>query len=178
MLFLEAQLRITLLTTPRTASTYYCYQLAEKYNIPNLGEYLHGLSKNDYTPLAHNMPIGIHKIFENSLDRTSLNFVLANSDKVYYLIRKDKDAQLKSFLCAKHRNPDKPWVFTTEDTGGVIDITVNKSEADRYRARFSRSDEAIKSVADRYPGEIVYTEDIVKDNYKPYTQKYNLSIIG
>ena len=178
MLFLEAQLKITLLTTPRTASTYYSWVLAVKYNIPNLGEYLHGLTPADYLPLVQDMPVGIHKIFENSLDRPSLNFVLANSDKVYYLIRKDKEAQLKSFLCAKHRSPGDSVGFTNEDSGGVIDIEVNKSEADRYRARFSRSDEAIKSVASRYPGEIVYTEDIVKDNYKPYTQKYNLSIIG
>ncbi len=169
-------MRVTLLTTPRTASTYYTWVLAEKYNIPNLGEYLHGLNPNDYLPLVHNMPVGIHKIFENSLDRPSLNFVLANSDKVYYLIRKDKDAQLKSFLCAKHRNTDEPWVFTTEDSGDVIDIKVNKSEADIYRARFSRSDEVIKFYADRYPGEIMYTEDIVKDNYQPYTQKYNFTI--
>ena len=173
----EEQLRITLLTTPRTAGNFYTGVLAEKYDIPDLGEYLHGLSTDDYLPLVHNMPIGIHKIFGNSLDRPSLNFVLANSDKVYYLIRKDKDAQLKSFLCAKHRHPGEPWLFTTEDTGDVIDIKVNKSEADIYRARFLRSDEVIKSYADRYPGEIKYTEDIIKDNYLPYTQKYNLTII-
>lgn len=170
-------MKITLLTTPRTAGNFYTGVLAKKYNIPDLGEYLHGLSIDDYLPLVHNMPIGVHKIFPNSLDRPSLNFVLANSDKVYYLIRKDKDAQLKSFLCAKHRNPNDPWDFTNEDTGDVIDIKVNKHVADTYREKFLRSDEIIKSYADSYPGEIKYTEDITKDDYHPYTQKYNLTII-
>ena len=171
-------MNVTVLTAPRSAGHYFTRVLAKKYDIPDLREYLHGLKTDEYLPLIHNMPIGVHKIYLNSLDPTSLNFILANSDKVYYLIRKDKDAQVRSFLCSKYRHAVNPLLLNDEDdTGDVVDIKVTKSEVDSYREKFLLSDELIKSYADRYPGEIKYTEDIVKDDYQPYSQKYNFTII-
>ena len=172
-------MNVTLLTAPRSAGNYYTSVLSKKYNIPDLREYLHGLTTDEYLPLVHDMPIGVHKIYLNSLDPTSLNFILANSDKVYYLIRKDKDAQVRSFLCAKYRHAVNPLLVNDEvDTGSVIDIKVTESEVNTYKERFTLSDKLIKSYADRYPGKIKYTEDIVKDDYQPYSQKYNFTIIN
>jgi hypothetical protein len=167
-------LNITLLCTPRSAGNFYTGVLAKKYNIPDLGEYLHGLEIDEYLPLVHNMPAGVHKISPKSIDQTSLNFILANSDKNYFLIRQDKEAQLRSFFCARYRSRD---FADGDDTGGIIDITVSSADADIYRERFLLADELIRSYAERYAGKIKYTEDIVKDNYEPYTQKYNFTII-
>ena len=125
------------------------------------------------------MPAGVHKISPKSIDQTSLNFILANSDKNYFLIRQDKEAQLRSFFCARYRNNVENSFDLADgvDTGGIIDITVSSADADIYRERFLLADELIRSYAERYAGEIKYTEDIVKDNYEPYTQKYNFTII-
>ena len=171
-------MNITLLCSPRSAGNFYTGVLAEKYNIPDLGEYLHGLEIDEYLPLVHDMPAGVHKISPKSIDQTSLNFILANSDKIYFLIRQDKEAQLRSFFCARYRNVENLLDLTDgDDTGGIIDITVSIADADIYRERFLLADELIRSYAERYAGKIKYTEDIVKDNYEPYTQKYNFTII-
>ena len=174
-------MKVTLLTVPRTAGTYYGNLLAEKYNLPYLGEKFNQDSdQRTILNQALNMEVGVCKVHAD-MDAFILNTLLAKSDKTYFLIRKDIDAQVKSILCARHLNPSNPWdprsYDRTIDSGETIDIHIKESEVETYKEKFTFMNNVIINYSKVFKAELKYTEDIVEDDYNPYKQKYNL-IIG
>ena len=174
-------MKITLLTSPRTAGTHYCWKLAEQHNIPYLGEIFNqDLDQQTIVDQVLNMEAGVCKVHAD-MDAFILNILLKKSDKTYFLIRKDVDAQVKSIICARHRNPKDTWdprsYDRTKDIGETIDINVKQSEVDLYKEKITRSNHIIKKYSEAYNSTVKYTEDIILEDYRPYGQQYNL-IIG
>lgn len=175
---------VTVLSTPRTASSYFCEYLSTKYNIPNYKETLVDFdreqSTTQFNELLNETQSGVFKMFIHAQTK-HLNYVLVNSDKIYYLIRKDTDAQVKSMLCAKHKNPNDPWdpasFERTQKTNNIIDITVSQEDFDYYIKFCSDMNSKLLKYHKHFPGKIIYTEDIVADNFDPYGQQYNFKIV-
>lgn len=173
-------MKITLLTSPRTAGTYYGFKLAEQHNVPYLGEVFNQeISQQPIVDQVLNMEAGVCKVHAD-MNAFILNILLEKSDKTYFLIRKDIDAQVKSLVCARHRNPKDPWdprsYDRTEDTGETIDIHVKQSEVDRYKEKITRSNHIVKKYSEVYNSTVKYTEDIILEDRRPYRQQYNLFI--
>lgn len=108
---------ILVLTTPRTASSYLCMKLADEYGYQNLDEYFGGslteqeqLAKLDY---LKNNPKSIVKAFAWQIktlfpDQPRIlpltHRLLQLSEKTIFLIRKDFNAQCRSYYVSKISN--------------------------------------------------------------------------
>ena len=174
-------MKITLLTSPRTAGTYYGIKLAEHHNVPYLGEIFNqDISQQPIVDQVLNMEAGVCKVHAD-MNAFILNMLLQKSDEVYFLIRKDIDAQVKSILCARHRNPKDPWdprsYDRTDNTDETININVKQSEYNHYKDKITVSNSIVKKYSEAFNSTVKYTEDIILEDNRPYGQQYNL-IIG
>jgi len=186
-------MKIIVITSPRTASTFYCEQLANKYNILNHNEQLtsnthysknysqsHVKSINDelVSKTQGVYKIHLHQFLLNKdfIDYPNkikqLEFLCSDADEIHYLWRKDKIAQLKSGLIA-----NRTGNFEDKEPTNIIDIDISKQEYDKGIKRLWEHMNCILDWYYKYPGKNVYTEDIIKENYKPYRQQYNFNVV-
>lgn len=219
-------MKILVLTSPRTASSWFCKHLSKLHNVINYSEivdntlhdtfdktltddlgsdgledlykdikqkqndlpaHLYGLYRNKLNMQLSKTTSGIFKLMRlqnvaicpeqvpkeyQQLQRTLLDNHLASADKVYVLIRRDTNAQVKSGMCANFFNH---WGINllSERT---INITVSQQDYDeKYQFTLEKNKRLIQ-YANQINAEIVYTEDIVQSDFNRYPQQYNFII--
>jgi len=162
---------ILVLTTPRTASTHLCIRLAEQYGYKNLGEYFldslpvqDQLDRLDHLKNNHNYVV---KAFPWQLKTTFVRqpkipvlpqSLFDLSEKTIILVRKDFNAQCRSYYLAK---VSKHWSGEPKE---LEHIALNESY---YQAAVSELVIAYNHILSWYQtidnAEIVYTESIASD---------------
>ena len=187
-------MKVVVITSPRTASTFYCEQLSRQFDVPNYNEeftqnshHSKFLSESQVKTLNDEVVSRTTGIFKVHLHQVLHNdnflnypgrikhveFLCSDADEVHYLWRRDKIAQLKSGLIANFTN-----IFNDENyTNDIIDIKISKQTYDEGIKRIWEHLKCVKHWSERYPGIHVYTEDIIKENYKPYRQQYNFNVV-
>lgn len=167
---------ITVLTTGRTASTWYCNKLSEETGYENLNEVfvnnqptikftLHRVFNKNKNIIIKLTPFKWQQ-FKN-LDITKL---LNNSEKVILLLRKDFKAQSKSEFAGRYLKNTFGISWHDEFTDP---ITIPKIYIDTYWKSFSSTNtKRLEYIIDMYNllninnKSIVYTEDITANSYK------------
>jgi hypothetical protein len=166
---------ILVLTNPRTASTWFCKQLAEKYGYEDMQECFHELNCKgqhqqtlDNIILNPNKVVKVHAVHFESVEVDNLLLQLIDlSEKVYFLVRKDFNAELRSFYIA---NYVKDFI-SSWDEPFEREMRIVYKERD-YLSLAEHVKKHLKLLSAVYKeldhnGELVYTEDIVKEEYKP-----------
>lgn len=113
---------ILVLSTYRTGSTNFCKQLAEQNNYENLDECFHENLKDTHKLALQHIeknPNTVVKLFpyhiQNSQIKTLLQDCVKFSEKIYLLVRKDFDNQVKSYYIARQKNDWHSDFEITED---------------------------------------------------------------
>jgi hypothetical protein len=129
---------ITVLTTGRTASTWYCNQLAKDFGYENLNEvfltqqlgYKFLLNKNNFNQenktivkLLAFQQLVVMKLYPNAFKK-----VIKNSSKIIFLIRKDFYSQIKSSFSGHYAKTLNKGMFDQFDKT----IIVPKEYIDKY----------------------------------------------
>lgn len=181
--------RILVITNYRTGSTNFVHALSEKYDLPMRGEIC--LSKwkigkenkqSGKIKMLRQGAQGVYKIMPDQLNGSKLKDWIAVSDKVYYLYRRDFNAQVRSWLGVTQSGSWRKNGFVggkTPHTGeyGKIEEFKVKAIPSTVKMVVTKLRKNYQHMADSYkthPGELVAYEDFYKnENYKPYNKKYN-----
>jgi hypothetical protein len=166
---------ITVLTTGRTASTWYCEKLAKDFGYENLNEvfltqqsgYRFLLNKNNFNQenkiivkLLAFQQLVVMKSYPNAFNR-----VIKNSSKVIFLIRRDFFSQIKSSFSGHYaKTLDKGMFDQFDET-----ITVPKEYIDIYwKIWVDSAEQQLLYLLELYNSldrtELVFTEDITSDS--------------
>ena len=165
---------ITVLTTGRTASTWYCDYLAKDFGYENLNEvfltqqsgYKFLLNPNNFNKenktivkLLAFQQLGVMKAYPNAFKK-----VIKNSSKVIFLIRRDFFSQVKSSFSGHYaKTLDKGMFEQFEET-----VMVPKKYIDVYwKIWVDAAEQQLLYLLELYNSlehtELVFTEDITSD---------------
>lgn len=162
---------ILVLTTPRTASTHLCTQIAHEYGYENLGEYFGDsltiedqLDKLDY---LKNNPDCVVKAFPWQIKSTGIKYpkllslpktLYGLSEKTIFLIRRDFNAQCRSYYIGKI---SKHWGGEPKELEHII---LNDNY---YQSAVSELIIGYKHILSWYQSadnaQVIYTESIATD---------------
>ena len=166
---------ITVLTTGRTASTWYCEKLAKDFGYENLNEvfltqqsgYRFLLNKNNFNQenkiivkLLAFQQLVVMKSYPNAFNR-----VIKNSSKVIFLIRRDFFSQIKSSFSGHYAKTLNKGMFEQfEET-----VMVPKEYIDIYwKIWVDSAEQQLLYLLELYNShdhtELVFTEDITSDS--------------
>ena len=183
-------MKIIVIASPRTASTWFCKKLANDHNIKNFNELFTNQLKTSHlsvhlvSKLTNELiekDSGVFKVMLATYNGANnyptknqqLLQLCASADKIYYLHRHDHQAQLRSAIIAGLLDNWHNTVLSDD----IINVNVTH---DLYNATKDAQTACFKQIEDFksiVPGETVYTEDIIQHNYEPYKQKYNLNVV-
>jgi hypothetical protein len=182
-------MKIIVITLPRTASNWYCSQLATQHDIKNYNERLTDiLHKKQSIRVLTNLikeliqvDSGVFNLklchWEDAEDYSSkskqLHEFITSADQIYYLYRQDKEAQIRSLICAERVDN---WFGDVVDNS-AIELNVSSDHFKLYQEKHETCTRQVLDCQNQYPGLTVYTENIIAGNEQPYKQKYNLNII-
>lgn len=181
--------RILVITNYRTGSTNFVHAMAERHKLPMYGEIClpkwrvgnEGTEQGKIKKLAQGAK-GVYKIMPDQIKNSKLADWIAVSDKIYYLYRRDFNAQVRSWIGVTQsgswrkngfvngKTPHTGEYGKTEEFKVKVLPTNVKSCVNRLRKNYLSMAKSYKTS----PGELVAYEDFYKDeNYKPYNKKYN-----
>jgi LPS sulfotransferase NodH len=171
---------ILVLSTYRSASTWYCNQLEHSTKYTNLNECFHESISDHRMQLRHVLRSNktIVKLFpyhSTQSNITELTDTLVDmASQVVVLGRRNTYEQIKSYYIAK---TTKHWHGDVDDT---IHINYNADLWNSYRSFMLNEIQTLKTYQSRYSTELVFTEDldqqgrynrhIVWDHSPPYTE--------
>lgn len=162
-------MRILVLSVERSASTWYCKQLASHYNLPNHDECFHAIMKESHGIILKRLlskKSWVAKVFPVHISNSNLDnleqILMSQADKIIYLIRQDINAQVQSLYIARqlghyHKEFNEPMHMD-------LDFNVYMSTAQGIQ-------DDIKTLSKWYhndlnQSEVVFTEDVT--NSQPY----------
>ena len=182
-------MKIIVITLPRTASNWYCSQLATQHDIKNYNEQLTDTlhQKRSIRVLTNlvkeliqidsgvfNVKLGVWWDAEDYISKSKqLHEFITSADQIYYLYRQDKEAQIRSLICAERVDN---W-FGDTIANKTVEINVTSDHIKLYHEKHERYTQQLLDCQVQYPGLTVYTENIIAGKEQPYKQKYNLNII-
>lgn len=115
---------ILVVATYRTGSHWYCENLAKEYEYECLYEYFHEHEYDHRQRLTHlhENPNSVVKIMPEHLTQTPMknlfDELIAMAERVHFVVRRDFNAQLKSYYAAKHIPGE--WHEEFSDTKEII----------------------------------------------------------
>ena len=181
-------MKVIVITSPRTMSNWYTNQLAIQHDIINYKEQLTDiLHKKKSLRLLNNLvndyinkDSGVFNLklcyWLESSDwvnkEQQLRELLLSADKIIYLYRKNKEAQIKSLLCAEHTSNWFDGVMQDE----TINISLTRKQYNFYEERYTKYMEQLIDCQSEFPGVTQYSENIILGNEQPYKQLYNVDI--
>jgi len=161
---------ILVLSKYRTGSTNLCKQLAEQYSYENLDECFHESIADKHNNIVRYIstnPNCVVKVFPYHLKQSSrenlLNELVALSEKIILLIRKDFDQQVKSYYICKQTGN---WHNKFNDT---VDITLDKDMYQKFTNFLHNEYLELDTIRKTIPNhEIIYTHQL--DQSKKYVR--------
>ena len=165
---------ITILTNYRTGSTFYCDFMAEKNNyksfqcpfdVSTLGmeQSLMNLQLlgKDQKNVIKMMP----DLFDKLPNTNLFDLIIENTNTLIYLIRKDYNAQLQSYVASHQAS----WWKPKDDEKMILNPTYNKEEYNNYDTYLRQNYKKLARYYAQYPGTLVVLEDDLP--YKPYSKE-------
>lgn len=181
-------MKVIVITSPRTMSNWYCNALADQYDIINYKEQLTDILHkkkslrllnnivNDYINKdsgVFNLKLGnwlASPDWDNK--QQQLHNFISSADKIIYLYRKNKEAQIKSLICAEHTSNWFNGVMRDE----AINISLTRKQYNFYEEKYAKFMEQLIDCQFKFPGVTQYSENIILGNEQPYKQLYNVAI--
>lgn len=166
---------ILVLTNPRTASTWFCNRLAVEHNCADLGELFHaddqkGQHQENLSQL-YTQPNSVVKLFAVHFESKEvpelLHKLVQLADQIFVLVRKDFNAELKSFYIADYLSGlIDDWHSAFEKPVRIVYREKQYSSLKNHLLDQLNKLSAVHKELDQ-KCKLVYTEDLVRDNYAP-----------
>lgn len=164
---------ITVFSTYRTASTYFCSKLEQEYlGYKNLGEYFHEKFLLDHKKRLSGLyktKKNILKIFPYHLNISTeplLTSILDLSERNIFLIRPDFDSQVQSYYVAKYlsKTEQKTW---HEEWDKPINIELDKEYYQRCVNFLQKEYYTLSDLYNKLKNkELVFTNQLEQNKYK------------
>lgn len=160
---------ILVLTTPRSASTWYCKHLATEYNLHNFGElfamdikekHKQQLEKLKANP---NSVVKVHTVhISNSPVKRFKEKLIRQADDIKILVRKDFNAQVKSFYAAAQVESITGRGFTEEYTD-TVHIKLDDNLYNQYKLFIKYQIATLYEITKEYNlfDKVVFSEDVM-----------------